>query len=237
MPSLAKGFIRGGGQSLALDFQWLPDPMIVANQLEGLADYYNDMLPPLAATAAITSREIRKRFATETDPDGTPWKPWAESYAPYAEEHNFGILKQTGELMRAAPDESRFLLSSYDVVYSGADLPHYCLAHNEGISRTTRSHKQRADLVKAGYPEMADTSDLKKNVLPARPFIGLGEEARFEVLEAWEAWFQAGIFGLITQGRAYVLGTLFPVIGRLRTGQPIARTPRGPRFATFSLRR
>ena len=210
MPTKAPGFVRMGGQAATIWFDWSPEPLIVAQELRQFAAFYDNMQPPLFASREVAQADFYEHFVEERSPAGVGWQGWADSYKDYAIQHNVGILWQTGELVEAATAEKSFIVGADDLTYT-AKLPHYGIAHHDGIP----------DRKKGGH-------------LPSRPFIGLSTEAQFEILGIWEAWFEAG--GTIFVERAFVLGQAFPVMGRLRTGQPIARTSRGPRFATFSLR-
>jgi len=200
MPTKTPGFVRMGGQAATIWFDWSPEPLIVAQELKQFAAFYEDMQLPLFASREVAQVDFYDHFVHEVSPEGKPWQEWADSYEDYANQHNVGILWQTGALVEAATAKESFIVGVDDLTYT-AKLPHYGIAHHDGIP----------------------------DLLPSRPFIGLSAEAQFEILEIWEAWFAAG-------ATAFVLGQPFPVMGRLRTGQPIARTPRGPRFATFSLR-
>ncbi len=71
--------------------------------------------------------------------------------------------------------------------------------------------------------------------LPARPFIGLSDEAVAKISEAFSLWADGaipvgGAVGELTMG-SNILGE-FPIMG-YHGVQPILRTPRGPRFGAI----
>lgn len=112
---------------------------------------------------------IRQSFETETSPDGVPWDEWSESYAPIAEAYpNEGILKQSKALMEAASRADAVLVTNDTVFYKSEMLPSYGLEHETGM------------------PD-------RQPPLPARPFIGLTEQAQMVIEGAFWEWFDGNI--------------------------------------------
>lgn len=160
-----------------LVFDWHPEPIIVANEILALSGALNNLEPPLQAARAIAEHNIDQHFDTKSGPDGEQWPEWSESYEPYATRMGGSLLEQTGEL-RAATKGSLEVVGGFgsgEVVISGI-LPHYGAAHHTGLAgRTT----------KWGTP----------NPLPARPFLGIDEEAQVEIITEFDAWFSAVVGG------------------------------------------
>lgn len=174
--------------------EWQPDPMILAASIDAVNAGLLDRSVPMAVAGEQLQASIRQNFETETAPDGTPWDDWAESYAPIAEAYpNEGILKQSTELMDAASRADAVLVTNDTVFYQVDLLPHYGLEHETG----------RPD---------------RHPPLPARPFIGLTDQAQAVIEGAFWEWFDGNI-------------DLFPTArGRLGMRHTIRGT--GGRFAT-----
>lgn len=189
MPGEPYGSFTGafGG---TITFEWAPDPLIVAKELEGMASALNNMIMPLEASRQIAAQDIQRRFDTKTAPDGSPWEPWSWSYADRAAATNVGgLLEKTGAMRAAAASPSAFDVNAYvgggEVVFTGAGLPDYWMAHQEGATRTRSG---ASELKAAGF------GDIGANVLPARPFVGLSEEGELAIVDIFDEWF-AGVTG------------------------------------------
>lgn len=149
----------------ALSFTWTPDPQVYAQRALVMADMLEDMRAPLMAASETVQMDIRERFTTETDPEGNPWEPWAESYEEYANMHNAGILHQTGALEEVASSSRAVVVRNDTVFYETSHLPHYGLAHDQGLED-------------------------RKNPLPQREFLGMSDEAKGAVFAEFSEWFE-----------------------------------------------
>lgn len=157
----------------SITYEWEPDPSDLAASLMAVADALDTRVPMMAQTAQIFRMDVAENFEGEHGPDGDPWAPWAESYENYAIENNVGILRQTEELFEEAVSSARFIVSN-DAVFYEVDMPVRGAWHQEGVpDRRTKS----------GAP----------NPLPARPFLGLSEEAASLIMETWGEWFDGAI--------------------------------------------
>jgi len=146
-------------------FTWNPDPAVFANRFYAVADALEDRTLPLAAASETMQHDIRERFETQTAPDGTPWEPWSENYRPVAEEYpNEGILTQSGALKEAASSAEAIIVTKDTVFYQTSLLPHYGLAHDQGLEG-----------------------------LPQREFIGMSDEAAMVVMGEFGEWFDRSI--------------------------------------------
>lgn len=159
MPSTASG-------EVSLWFEWEPDPLVLARLADETANALKDLVPPLVASMQIAREDIAQHFATKTGPDGSAWKPWADSYTSYGEANNVnGLLEQTDEMMGAVTSASAFDVTAHEVIFTGAGAPDRWLWHQHGASRS------------------------KGGELPARPFVGLDDAAQARVVEVFEMWF------------------------------------------------
>ena len=148
-----------------ITFTWNPDPAVFANRFYAVADALEDRTIPLAAASETMQQDIRDRFLTETAPDGTPWESWSENYRPYAEAYpNQGILTQSGALQDAASSPEAMVVTKDTVFYQTTLLPHYGLAHDQGLEG-----------------------------LPKREFIGMSDEAAMIVMGEFSEWFDRSI--------------------------------------------
>jgi phage gpG-like protein len=152
-----------------ITFTWDPDPTVFANRFFAVADALENRTLPLLAASETMQHDIRERFETETAPDGTPWEPWSENYRPVAEGYpNEGILTRSGALKDAASSSEAMVVTKDTVFYQTTLLPHYGLAHDQGL------------------PD-------RKAGLPKREFIGMSDEAAMVVIGEFGEWFDRSI--------------------------------------------
>jgi len=149
----------------AITFTWEPDPTIYANTFMMQASLLENTVVPIAAAGSVVRADIQRRFETETDPQGKKWEDWSQSYTPTAMAYpNEGILKQSGDLFRAAISTSATLITNDTVFYETGNLPHYGLAHESGLMD-------------------------RKNSLPQRAFLGLSDESAATIYGLFGEWF------------------------------------------------
>lgn len=150
----------------AVTFQWVPDPSVHADVFYQQASMFENPAVPLAAAAGAIRHDIRERFETETDPWGQRWDDWSKSYTPVAMSYpNEGILRQSGDLFRAAISTQATIVSDDTIFYETGRLPHYGLAHEQGI------------------PD-------REHPLPQRAFLGISEESAAVIFGIFEEWFE-----------------------------------------------
>lgn len=171
-----------------ITFEWAPDPLIVAQNIRTMADDLSNMIEPLQAARQIAAQDVQKRFDTKTDPDGKAWEPWAPSYA--AKPPIGTLLEATGAMRAAAASPAAFDVNEFgdggEVVFTGAGLPEYWIYHQLGASRQQHSVETR-EFIK----QFSGTEPIA-NELPARPFVGLSEEAELMIVDIFDEWF-AGV--------------------------------------------
>lgn len=148
-----------------ITFTWVPDPSIHANTFFTQASLLQNTAVPIAAASSVVRADIQERFETETDPFGRKWEDWSSSYTPVAMAYpNEGILKQSGDLFRAAISSKATLVTEDTIFYETGALPSYGLAHE------------------AGLPD-------RENPLPQRAFLGVDAESRATIFGLFEEWF------------------------------------------------
>lgn len=142
-----------------------PSPLVVSKEFAALADAIEHPEIPLRMSVPVIAAGIQRRFVEQ----GPGWAPWAESYAPYAETHNRGILWQTGELEASVNDLSNYMVAENALFWTGEASPWYWLFHQEGTIK-----------------------------MPSRPFVGADEETENAVVGVFTAWLdtEIGLSGL-----------------------------------------
>ena len=149
-----------------MTFTWVPDPKVHASTMFTQASMFNKTQVPIAAASSVLRADIQERFETETDPYGVKWEDWSSSYYPTAMAYpNEGILKQSGDLFRAAISSKAILVTHDTVFYETGALPSYGLAHEEGL------------------PD-------RKTRLPRRAFLGLSPESAAKIYGLFEEWME-----------------------------------------------
>lgn len=203
-----------------------PDPYKIQLELERVAANLENLTPPLVASARILADDTQQRFDTETDPDGDAWIPLDEEYLANKESLGYppDILHRTGDLEKAATNIAAYRVVNDSVFFETSGLPPYGLLHQVGSgdpasvgmaavhrqeSRLDPEHRKRE-----GGPH-SNQAIGRGQALPARPFIGMSEQAEGKIWEVFNLWFDEATEIYIHPG-----GTV----------QSIVRTPKGPRF-------
>jgi phage gpG-like protein len=155
-------------------FEWNPDPIVYANSIEHVRLALLDRSRPLVASSQAVQHDIRERFETETDPNGRQWQEWSMAYEPVAYAYpNEGILTQSGALKEAASSSEAVRISNNTVFYRTAMLPHYGLAHDQGLPG-------------------------RKSPLPQREFLGMSDVARNVIMGSFVEWFDRSVDLFVT---------------------------------------
>ncbi len=221
------------GGEITVEGQWIPDPEVEANVMMEIAGHLANTARPLLASAAIARGDTQERFDTETDPSGESWAPLDPDYleskvaAGYPED----ILQRTTDLKKAATSGAAWYVDEQNLVFNTGVLPSYGLIHQVGSGEenvgdafnwreTVRSHRASRKAGELSDFEAGGAHDSlgigRGNALPARPFIGLSDEAIAEIALLFDQWFDEAqeIF----------------VHPRTGVAQSVIRTSRGPRF-------
>lgn len=150
-----------------ITYTWVPDPMHYSRNMQTIAAALETSEIPLQAASEVMQEDILERFDTKTDPSGDPWEPWSPSYVATGipEQNIDGILVQTGALREAASNSEAMVVSNDTLFYRTPLLPHYGLAHEEGME-----------------PD-----------LPQRSFLGMSDESAAVVFATFGEWFDGAI--------------------------------------------
>ncbi|MBN9365947.1 MAG: phage virion morphogenesis protein [Comamonadaceae bacterium] len=154
------------------------DGTAAIEHLSGLVDAINDPSPLLAELGEYGLRSTRARFKTQTAPDGTAWaalQPW---YQREKRRNKNRILTLNGYLR----GQMTWQLVGDRTVEIGSNLP-YAAVHQFGATIKPRAAKV---LMFRGHVAKSVT-------IPARPYLGLSDEDRSEIVERALEWLsQAG---------------------------------------------
>lgn len=197
-----------------LIFDWQPDLDVIETELLEIEGYLKNIEAPLLLSKGILQNDIRMRFETKVDPDGTPWTQWSQNYAKYRELNypEGGILVRTGELEQAATGEKAFVVSDAGIFFNTAGMPEYWLWNQEGAQRGQGVGEGEVQALAAltgkseeqARAEIAREGNAGTNTLPARPFVGVSFEAEIEVVELFDQWFDGAItLGTSTKGKVF----------------------------------
>ena len=151
------------------------DGTAAIEHLSGLVDAINDPSPLLAELGEYGLRSTRARFKTQTAPDGTAWaalQPW---YQKEKRRNKNRILALNGYLR----GQMTWQLVGDRTVEIGSNLP-YAAVHQFGATIKPRAAKV---LIFRGHAAKSVT-------IPARPYLGLSDEDRSEIVGRTLEWLQ-----------------------------------------------
>ena len=151
------------------------DGTAAIEHLSGLVDAINDQSPLLAELGEYGLRSTRARFKTQTAPDGTAWaalQPW---YQKEKRRNKNRILTLNGYLR----GQMTWQLVGDRTVEIGSNLP-YAAVHQFGATIKPRAAKV---LMFRGHVAKSVT-------IPARPYLGLSDEDRSEIVGRTLEWLQ-----------------------------------------------
>ena len=140
-----------------------------------------DTTPVMRGLANILRASAQDAFDLERDPvTGAAWPPLSEAYKKqrYASRHTGKMLDRTGDMRR-----SLSVRYGPDFALAGVNAP-YAAAHQFGAR--TAPHiirpREKKALAVPGIGPLAQVSH-PGSVIPARPFLGVGEAEREEMRE------------------------------------------------------
>ena len=151
------------------------DGTAAIEHLSGLVDAINDPSPLLAELGEYGLRSTRARFKTQTAPDGTAWaalQPWSQKEK---RRNKNRILTLNGYLR----GQMTWQLVGDRTVEIGSNLP-YAAVHQFGATIKPRAAKV---LIFRGHAAKSVT-------IPARPYLGLSDEDRSEIVGRTLEWLQ-----------------------------------------------
>lgn len=236
----------GDSGTMAVYGTWVPDPSVVAQQLLKLADSLDDWTEPLAEAREVFIQTTDKYFATETDPVGDEWAPLTDAYLRRKERSgapNDQILQLTGELRDQATSQGAWQITEREILFVTAQLPFYGPYHLAGtqsadLAGLTKKLRMGVALSSEEIVHFTTITGRGRN-LPARVFVGADDEAIDKIQEIFLLWLDKEIEinmpmedydGDLGLGFGSTSGGSFPIMSFLASGQPILKTPFGPRF-------
>ena len=152
------------------------DGTAAIEHLSGLVDAINDPSPVLKEISeAVVLRSTLARFKTQTAPDGTAWaalQPW---YRKEKQRNKNRILTLNGYLR----GKMTWQFVGERTVEIGSNLP-YAAVHQFGATIKPRAAKV---LMFRGHVAKSVT-------IPARPYLGLSDEDRSEIVGRTLEWLQ-----------------------------------------------
>ena len=149
------------------------DGTAAIEHLSGLVDAINDPSPLLAELGEYGLRSTRARFKTQTAPDGTAWTALRRWYQKEKRPNQNRILTLNGYLR----GQMTWQLVGDRMVEIGSNLP-YAAVHQFGATIKPRAAKVR----------MFRGHVAKSVTIPARPYLGLSDEDRSEIVERSLEW-------------------------------------------------
>jgi hypothetical protein len=188
-----------------IEFFWKPDPEILARRIMTLAGYLENFKPPLEASREVARADMENHFDTESGPEGA-WAPLADATIERWGEHP--ILQLTLALRGAATADTAFPVDANDLFFSTAGLPFYWKYVEEGRGGSAEdvefAKAARKMFEDAGKQVPARFEQAAYGGMPARPFIGISQEAQDLIVEVFDAWFEGGISGFYVHGTGTV---------------------------------
>lgn len=167
----------------------VPDPDEIANAYLRVAEELDNTTVPLEAAKGVARRDMASHFEQEQTPSGMSWTPLAEITVErkLAMGAPADILRRSGALEDAATSEAAWDVKGDSVFFNTGVLPGgkydgrpYWYFHQVG-AETTFTYDVGGEDVTFQWE------------LPARPFIGLSEDAQLTVIEVFDAWFDESI--------------------------------------------
>jgi Phage virion morphogenesis family len=226
------------GESFVIT-EWVPDPKLIAAQLLRLSNDLDNFKEPLEAAKEAFIYDTSLHFETEFDPYGRTWTPLEASYLKrkIREGHEGNILHAEGTLEETATSQQAWIVTERDILFNFAAVPFYGPYHqagtmDAGIQEIVSKLRSGQELTRAEVGVSISSSGRGKS-LPQRMFIGADEPTIDEIEQIFLDWLDKEVerdwsHGPVDIYGSNVLGT-FPIMSFFG-GQPILRTPSGPRF-------
>lgn len=162
------------------------DDAALKAELEKLAAKLADLTPFFNDVGETLLNSTRARFQSQTAPDGTPWAPLAPAYAARKPRHKTkpltlsGVLR--GTLVKKADQNS--LRIGTPMIYGAV---HQFGAAKGGFGTVTARVNAYTRRTRTGSAAVrAHTRQMRVpwGDIPARPFLGLSDEDRNDLLDA-----------------------------------------------------
>jgi phage gpG-like protein len=190
----------------SITYHWAkPTPEEIRRQIIRLSFELEDLYEPMTVAGELARIDISERFVAKNSPDGVPWEKWALSYAPDALAHNTGgMLVREGDTRDAMASRSTYVPTNEGLFIDTSGIPEWGIWNNFGAERhsagTSEEDKAGNAAVRGFSGDEAFGNLSGENALPARPFMGLTDSAKFKMDAAFYQWFD-GEVALATSSR------------------------------------
>ena len=168
-----------------------------------LAEYVEETALPLKAAEAIAKADIHQRFQTHEDPEGDGWQELSprtvrrKASSPTLRTFPEDILTHTGLMEKKATADEAFSIYDDQLVWSSEHMPPYWGVHQYGSGEfdeqeVTEFVKGKGQVATGKVLKFA-TTEGRGQATPARPFIGLSQEAEGQIVGVFDAWYDEGV--------------------------------------------
>lgn len=206
------GFGAAGGTMTFIEWDDSSKAALQQSLLD-IAGYLENTRVPMIASREIAIKDTQEHFDSETDPNGESWAPLDPFYRAMklAGGYPEDILHRTGDMETAATSDDAWIVTNDSLAFNANALPRepekntiYGLYHQAGSKNQMNvgiyGPWKRGVLAQKALGIPVTREDLKTpfmmgtgEALPKREFIGISEGAEFEIMEAFEEWFENGI--------------------------------------------
>jgi len=200
------------------------DPFTAAARMMTIADFLGNTQVPMQVAREIAIKDTKEHFDREEDPDGLSWPELSDDYALYKAKLQYpdDILHMTGTLEDRATSHDAWIVIGEALIFDPMALPqqdfkgkqiNYGMVHQQGRS----DHFLLGEKGQETFPGSGSFYDEDVHSgLPARPFIGLSDQAVEEITGVFATWFAEAENADIGINRAGAGA----IIGRTKSGQP-----------------
>jgi hypothetical protein len=174
-----------------------------------LAGYIEDTFLPLKAAEGIAKADIHNRFQVHKDPEGDDWDELSDTTVkrkardPRLRSFPEDILTLSGAMEKQATADDSFIIADDELVWTSEHMPRspkgfpYWQVHqsNENTFETIALTKfvPGKGHVETGESARFATTEGPGHATPARPFIGLSQEAEEQILAVFDQWYDEGV--------------------------------------------
>lgn len=209
--SLRQRFASLGAYEGDLFIEVVPDPDELANAYLRVAEELDNTTAPLEASKIVAREDMQAHFDQEEAPGGMTWEPLTENTLEEKLRKGYpeDILRRRGALEDTATSEAAWDVKGDTLFFDTSILPvdkkgrPYWYFHQVGASKTIT------------YDLGGETVSFDWD-LPARPFIGLSDDAQLRIIEIFDAWFDESVMTFQRPSghiQTRVSGQFGPIVG------------------------
>lgn len=199
----------------SIEFVWEQpnDPLVESQRFAALANSLKDLTPVLEASREVVVADVEEHFHEERGPTGESWAEWSPSYAPVASSKNIGKLRRrdTQDLYEAATDRTSYPIVGNEMFIDTGSFPVYWAIHQYGgLIMSTGTLLRRYGMRRRGEAKAS-----QHGRIPARPYLGMSEEAEAKVFALFDQFIAGEIIEFV-ENPLHGPGRIQP---RLRSGR------------------